>query len=1055
MDFTIKTRSFASVVILGCLILLLGSPRLCAKTLYVNTNIGNDDWTGSEPQLLENGVAGPKATIQAAVNVANSNDEIIIAPGLYKGHGNRDISIENKVLTIRSENGLGSVTIDCEGTSQASHHGFNIYNVTSQMVLEGIIVINGRGLRGGGVHCINSDLKITHCIFSGHIMNSGGAIYSSGSDVVIDRCGIWGNQSLYSGGGVDSWFSRIKISNSVICGNRASDYGAGVSSSVNSDVEIVNCTISQNVSSFYGGGIFVRHGSTIEMDHSILYSNRAEYGNEMALINRSGRPSSISVKYSDVEGGQENAYSETGTVLDWKLGNIDQDPLFISPGYWNNSGTEDKEDDLWVVGNMRLQAESPCIDLGHALYQPEIHIKDFSGFSRMINGWVDLGAHEYHLEADWVVDDDASYDPGPGDPEISYVIEDGSINFPFDTLQEAIDIAQPGDRILVRDGIYTGPGNRDLKIIEKPLMIYSENNAKRSIIDCENLGQGFFVDQLGAEELLIDGLTIRNGWAKRGGAIYSRNSSINIQNCRILNNLAISCGGGIYCEGDNLEKSYPLILNNEISGNRSYGPGGGLYVYYFNIYPNIMKNLVSGNHSQKRGGGVSILALNSDATIINNTITSNKADSGGGVSFHASNDSVMKNCIVWGNQAEIGENIEIHQFGELFASQVAIDYCDFENLESNVPVSNDSVVDWGNNNIANDPCFVQPGYFLDNDTPQFAFDDIWVPGNYQLNFRSNAIDNGDNGQFLASVVDPLSDNLVFNNRIDLGAFEYQGIDPGLSANPREIDLTKVSVKAGKKEITDSFTVAGLIDTTLQEVEVGTDLTIRVGPFVETLASESIDWSRTGDKFSYKGRSKEGVNSLKVDIKKGTFLVSAKNIDLTGLTEPMLVEFSFGSYRGFGSAFEDVINAKKVVPMSFVSGFSDTLILNSVDLKSSRSRGGSRMPAWTLKGGITLDESVVNLRDHLVHIKWGDFETTLQGWIMKDHKSGQRFQYKGKKTDQLEIKTLEFDFQKNSFEIEIHKNIIQSFPIEFQLTLEDPFGGGVYFNKTQLVEYPLK
>ena len=41
----------------------------------------------------------------------------------------------------------------------------------------------------------------------------------------------------------------------------------------------------------------------------------------------------------------------------------------------------------------------------------------------------------------WYVDDDGVNDPGPGDPTISDPDEDGSIDHPFDSIQEGIDAA--------------------------------------------------------------------------------------------------------------------------------------------------------------------------------------------------------------------------------------------------------------------------------------------------------------------------------------------------------------------------------------------------------------------------------------------------------------------------------------------------------------------------------------------------------------------------------------------------------------------------------------
>ncbi len=54
----------------------------------------------------------------------------------------------------------------------------------------------------------------------------------------------------------------------------------------------------------------------------------------------------------------------------------------------------------------------------------------------------------------WYVDDDAPADPGPNNPAISDPSEDGSSQHPFDTIQEAIDVAVDTEIIIVLEGTY-------------------------------------------------------------------------------------------------------------------------------------------------------------------------------------------------------------------------------------------------------------------------------------------------------------------------------------------------------------------------------------------------------------------------------------------------------------------------------------------------------------------------------------------------------------------------------------------------------------------------
>ena len=96
--------------------------------------------------------------------------------------------------------------------------------------------------------------------------------------------------------------------------------------------------------------------------------------------------STLTVSYSDVEGGESGAYVEPGGTLTWGDSNIDADPLFADPdnddyhlksarGRWD-SGTE-----TWVTDAVT----SPCIDAGDPA-------SDYSNEPDPNGGRVNMGA---------------------------------------------------------------------------------------------------------------------------------------------------------------------------------------------------------------------------------------------------------------------------------------------------------------------------------------------------------------------------------------------------------------------------------------------------------------------------------------------------------------------------------------------------------------------------------------------------------------------------------------------------------------------------------------
>jgi len=142
-----------------------------------------------------------------------------------------------------------------------------------------------------------------------------------------------------------------------------------------------------------------------------------------------------------------------------------------------------------------------------------------------------------------------------------------------------------------------------------------------------------------------------------GGGIYTLTDG----SCRIINNkiignsitAPIAYGGGI--EPANFGNADYLIANNIISGNQvnaAFGGSGGLDVYSNNP---VLKNNLIVNNSAPKGGGMFI--EDGIPVLINNTIADNTSTvSGGGLEIIGLTPQIM-NCIIWGNSAPSGPQI--------------------------------------------------------------------------------------------------------------------------------------------------------------------------------------------------------------------------------------------------------------------------------------------------------------------------------------------------------------------------------------------------------------
>jgi hypothetical protein len=179
----------------------------------------------------------------------------------------------------------------------------------------------------------------------------------------------------------------------------------------------------------------------------------------------------------------------------------------------------------------------------------------------------------------------------------------------------------------------------------------------------------------------------------------------------------------------------------------------------------------------------------------NCVICYNSADffGGGGVGAGVDANFAIINCILWGNEAPTGMGPQI---GFDMGSTVWVDYSDVQGGEADVYVEPGDVLYWGYGNIDVDPCFVEPGKWVDANDPNIVVEAndpnaVWLDGDYHLKSEgwywntdanewdwdevtSRCIDAGNPGsplgdEALTLDVDPLN-RLGQNLRINMGAY---------------------------------------------------------------------------------------------------------------------------------------------------------------------------------------------------------------------------------------------------------------------------------------------
>ncbi len=380
-------------------------------------------------------VPGIYPTIQAAINAAQDGDTVFVRDGIYTGEGNRDIDFQGKAITVKSENGPENCIIDCQGTEQDPHRGFNFHSGESRnSILDGITIINGTTedtpFNGGGaIACkYRSNPTIKNCILknntTGERQGGGGIYCHAGSKPYIFECTISDNTAGHGeGGGIYTIASHPIIENCVITNNHngathfggspgsspqiincliAWNYGVGIACDNRSHPKIINSTIYGNIS-YAAGGIDSFAGCSIQISNSIIWGNYG-YNWQTGKYDRLSQiqigNDYIEIDHSCIQGGKEDIRisdyfddrydTPPPSVIMWEDSNIDADPHFIDP----------------IQHDLRLGIGSPCIETGKNSYVSAKY--DLAGNPRVLDGdydgklVVDMGAYEA-LKSDFPV----------------------------------------------------------------------------------------------------------------------------------------------------------------------------------------------------------------------------------------------------------------------------------------------------------------------------------------------------------------------------------------------------------------------------------------------------------------------------------------------------------------------------------------------------------------------------------------------------------------------------------------------------------------------------
>ncbi|MFO7608297.1 MAG: hypothetical protein R6X35_03740, partial [Candidatus Krumholzibacteriia bacterium] len=174
----------------------------------------------------------------------------------------------------------------------------------------------------------------------------------------------------------------------------------------------------------------------------------------------------------------------------------------------------------------------------------------------------------------------------------TFVIPDGPQNPGLTTIAQAMAAAASGDTIALQDGVFTGPGNRDVDFLGKAVLVRSlSDDPDRCIIDCEGSPaaphRAFLLQSQEDTTSVVRGVTIRGGWvADSGGAVLTlgQDSSVLLINCVLTGNHAELAGGAV-SGGEWHEsgwyRSRVALRGCLLTGNTAGLGGGAVHLSYY------------------------------------------------------------------------------------------------------------------------------------------------------------------------------------------------------------------------------------------------------------------------------------------------------------------------------------------------------------------------------------------------------------------------------------------------------------------------------------------
>ncbi len=157
----------------------------------------------------------------------------------------------------------------------------------------------------------------------------------------------------------------------------------------------------------------------------------------------------------------------------------------------------------------------------------------------------------------------------------------------------------------------------------------------------------------------------------------------------------------------------------------------------------------------------------------------------------------------------------------------------------------------------------------------------------------------------------------------------------------DLQITKCSLKAGRKINSDSIGLVGVMPLTESVINAAESIDVKIWSnqnecVLQTIfenSSASVNGQIYWAKKIIATSTGNSTQILRLDSKRNLFRLSINNIDLTGISCPFYLTIHCGDQTYVGQLQESIVNKKKNAPVELMNGVRDSMLLGQVRLTS--------------------------------------------------------------------------------------------------------------------------